>query len=70
MQRRKFVKSLLVGTAGMGIVPELLATAPAKPLGVQLWNIREYLKKDLNGSLAKLAKLGYTQLEIFGYDGT
>jgi sugar phosphate isomerase/epimerase len=70
MHRRPFVKSLLLGAAGVGIAPDLLATPQKKALGVQLWNIREYLKKDLTGSLAKLAKLGYSQLEVFGYDGT
>jgi sugar phosphate isomerase/epimerase len=71
MERRNFVKSVLLGAAGISIVPNLLANPQqAKPLGVQLWNIREYLKKDLSGSLAKLAKLGYNQIEVFGYDGT
>ncbi|GEO03742.1 sugar phosphate isomerase [Adhaeribacter aerolatus] len=70
MQRRNFVKSMVLGAASLRVAPELLATPPAKALGVQLWNIREYLKKDLTGSLTKLAKLGYNQLELFGYDGT
>ena len=70
MQRRNFVKSLVLGAAGASFAPEILATPQKKDLGVQLWNIREYLKKDLIGSLAKLAKLGYNQLEVFGYDGT
>ena len=70
MERRNFVKSVLLGAAGIGIAPGLFAAPQKKALGVQLWNIREYLKKDLTGSLARLAKLGYTQLEIFGYDGT
>jgi sugar phosphate isomerase/epimerase len=70
MQRRNFVRSLLLGAAGMQLAPQLAASPPNKALGVQLWNIREYLKKDLAGSLARLAKLGYTQLELFGYDGT
>lgn len=70
MQRRNFVKSLALGATGLALAPELLAAAPKRDLGVQLWSIREYLKKDLTGSLARLAKLGYTQLELFGYDGT
>ncbi|MDB5263124.1 MAG: sugar phosphate isomerase/epimerase [Adhaeribacter sp.] len=70
MRRRSFVQSVLLGAAGIGLTPSLLAAPQKKALGVQLWNIREYLKKDLTGSLAKLAKLGYTQLEVFGYDGT
>lgn len=69
MQRRRFVQSLLLGTASLPVIPDFFAPPP-KPLGVQLWNIREYLKKDVTGSLVKLAKLGYNQVEIFGYDGT
>ncbi|MDQ4142005.1 MAG: sugar phosphate isomerase/epimerase, partial [Bacteroidota bacterium] len=70
MQRRNFVKSLAIGVTAISTAPDLLTAPPPKPLGVQLWNIREYLKKDLTGSLTKLAKLGYNQLELFGYDGT
>jgi sugar phosphate isomerase/epimerase len=70
MLRRNFVKSLVLGATGISMAPNLWATPAPKTLGVQLWNIREYLKKDLTGSLAKLAKLGYNQLELFGYDGT
>ncbi len=70
MQRRSFVKSLALSTAGFVLSPNLFAAPPKKALGVQLWNIREYLKKDLTGSLAKLAKLGYNEIEVFGYDGT
>ena len=70
MQRRAFVKTLAVSAAGVTIGPQLFATPPAKALGVQLWTIREYLKKDLTGSLAKLAKLGYNEIELFGYNGT
>lgn len=70
MQRRSFVKSLFVSAAGLSIAPHLFASPQKNSLGVQLWNIREYLKKDLTGSLARLAKLGYNQIELFGYDGT
>lgn len=70
MKRRNFVRSVCVSAAGLSIAPQLFASPERKALGVQLWNIREYLKKDLTGSLAKLSKLGYNQLELFGYDGT
>ncbi len=70
MKRRNFVRSVCLSAAGLSIAPQLFASPEKKALGVQLWNIREYLKKDLTGSLAKLSKLGYNQLELFGYDGT
>lgn len=70
MQRRNFVKSFFVSAAGLSLSPGLFASPQKSTLGVQLWNIREYLKKDLAGSLARLAKLGYNEIEVFGYDGT
>ena len=70
MQRRSFMKSVAITAAGVALSPKLLAVQAKRPLGVQVWTIREYLKKDLTGSLAKLAKLGYTEIEVFDYDGT
>jgi sugar phosphate isomerase/epimerase len=59
-----------MSAAATALSQPLFAAPAKKPLGVQLWTIREYLKKDLRGSLARLAKLGYTELEVFDYDGT
>ena len=70
MQRRTFVKVLAASATTVSIAPSLFSTPQKSALGAQLWTIREYLKKDLIGSLTKLAKLGYTEIELFGYDGT
>lgn len=70
MQRRTFVKSMMASTATLPVSSSLFAGPKKETLGAQLWTIREYLKKDLTGSLGKLAKLGYNEIEIFGYDGT
>lgn len=70
MERRSFVKTVAISAAATALSKPLFALPSKKPLGVQLWTIREYLKKDLIGSLAKLAKLGFTEIELFDYDGT
>jgi len=70
MQRRSFVKSVVLSAAGAAVSPRLIASPEKTILGVQLWTIREYLKQDLQGSLARLAKLGYNQIELFDYNGT
>jgi sugar phosphate isomerase/epimerase len=70
MQRRTFVKSLIMSASTIHLASTMSATPQNRALGAQLWTIREYLKKDLTGSLAKLAKLGYNEIELFGYDGT
>lgn len=69
MIRRNFIKNLAY-TAAACSVPSLLHARPQRQaLGVQLWTIRAYLQTDLVGSLTKLAKLGYNELELFDYDG-
>jgi sugar phosphate isomerase/epimerase len=39
-------------------------------LGLQLFSVREFIAKDLEGTLEKVASLGYKELEIYGYNGT
>jgi sugar phosphate isomerase/epimerase len=70
MQRRNFVRSIALTATGLALSPTISAFQSKRPLGAQVWTIREYLKKDLNGSLSKLAKLGYNEIEVFDYDGT
>ena len=70
MQRRNFIKSIAVTAAGIGVAPQLFATKRPKALGVQLYTIRDAIAKDLTGSLEKIAKLGYNEIELFGYNGT
>ena len=44
------------------------STKPAvRNIGVQLWSVKEDMGKDAAGTLAKVAKMGYKQVEGFGY---
>ena len=71
MERKYFIKTLSLGLLGFyackgfGIKSDL-----KKPLGVQLYTVRNEVSKNLDQTLEKLAALGYTNLEIYGYDGT
>lgn len=38
-------------------------------LGLQLFTLRELLRKDLEGTLAAIAELGYAEVEMFGFGG-
>jgi len=71
MKRRHFVQTISLGAAALQF-NWLFANSPAnnKALGVQLYTIRDAVSKDLEGSLEKLAGLGYKNLEIYGYNGT
>jgi sugar phosphate isomerase/epimerase len=42
---------------------------PKIPVGLQLYTLREPMKEDFVGTLAKVAELGYTAVEFAGYGG-
>ena len=59
------------GLAALGALgPAALAASLAKvPVGLQLYSIRGECQKDLPGSLAAVAKIGYKGVEFAGYYG-
>ncbi len=76
--RRTFIKNTGLAVAGAGLFPGLLRAAP-KPgevMGIQLYSIRDDMKKDPAGTLKLLAAIGYRYVEhanyvnrkFYGYD--
>jgi len=76
--RRDFLLKTLTGTAAL-TVPALLAgeaSAKAAPnntsnfkIGHQLWNVRDMLEKDPDGTMKLMAKLGFEGVEYSGMTG-
>jgi sugar phosphate isomerase/epimerase len=73
--RRSFLTAI---TGGMMMVPavrlssagqEEIKTALNGPLGLQLWSLREYLPKDLPGTLGRIRALGFREVEGAGLWG-
>ncbi|QJX48095.1 sugar phosphate isomerase/epimerase [Hymenobacter taeanensis] len=67
--RRSFVKSAALLSAGALFSPNLLA-APKSYIGLQLYTVREAMQQDPAGTLARIAKLGYTSVEGATYTGS
>lgn len=73
--RKDFLKTSAAITAGFTIAGlPLLSTAlngPAKTkrYGMQLYTVRNDISKNLAGTLQYVAKAGYSQIELFGFDG-
>ena len=73
--RRAFLTTLTAGVAGSAIAPawtmaqEEIKTALNGPVGLQLWSLREYLPKDVPGTLAKIRALGFREVEGAGLWG-
>jgi sugar phosphate isomerase/epimerase len=74
--RRTFLTTLSTGIAGSlaastwTFAQDEITTALNGPVGLQLWSLREYLPKDLSGTLAKIRALGFREVEGAGLWGT
>lgn len=68
--RRTFLKQSAMLSAGMLLVkPGMLLAKPSNlKVGIQLYSMRDYLPKDVKGTIAKIAKAGYKEVETYGYD--
>ncbi|HSG68178.1 MAG TPA: sugar phosphate isomerase/epimerase [Bacteroidales bacterium] len=69
MKRRTFVKTTSAGLlAGLIFPSRLLASVPpGQTIGLQLYSLRDEISKDLEGSLQKIAAIGYETVEAAGY---
>jgi sugar phosphate isomerase/epimerase len=72
--RRIFLQQAGLAAAAAFLSPLTSALAAEKafslPVGIQLYTLREQLSKDVKETIAKVAKIGYNQVETFyGYPG-
>jgi sugar phosphate isomerase/epimerase len=66
--RRNFIKSSALLASSVLISPKnLIEIYKKKEIGLQLYTVRELMNKDPKGTLAQIAKIGYTTLEGTGY---
>jgi sugar phosphate isomerase/epimerase len=68
MKRRTFIQSSLA-TAAVASLPfrGLAAAHQVDPIGMQLYTVRDLMKTDVPGTLAKVASIGYKEVEFAGY---
>jgi sugar phosphate isomerase/epimerase len=70
MKRKHFIQNLSFGAAGLYMSPLLADQFKKKSLNVQLYTVRDAVSKNLEGTLERLAGLGYKNIELYGYNGT
>jgi sugar phosphate isomerase/epimerase len=68
MKRRDFIQN--TGLAGSALIwsPGIYNMKDTKRIGVQLYSVREDMKSDPVGTINKIAKIGYPEVEGFGYN--
>ena len=67
MTRQEFLKLGALATS-VALLPSLDAfAASSKKVGLQLYTLRDAMAKDPDGTLKKVAQIGYKEVESFGY---
>jgi len=68
--RRDFLSTMAVGMAALRPLraadAEARKTSLSGPIGLQLWSVRESLKKDVPGTLARVREMGIQEVETAG----
>ena len=70
--RRNFLKTTAAFAAGSMVLP-MVSCTKEKVIGLQLYTVRDKITQDLDGTLNRLAEIGYNSIEAAGYsaaDGT
>jgi len=67
--RRTFLKNSAVLLAGTSLLSKAVfgASKPSEIIGIQLYSVREDMKKDPVGTLTQIAKMGYKNVEHANY---
>jgi len=71
MHRRGFLRVAALGTLGIssGFPRSLFAYPFGKPVGLQLYTVRDQLQKDVAGTIQQVARIGYKDVEIYSLYG-
>jgi sugar phosphate isomerase/epimerase len=74
IKRRDFLKLSGAAAAGAAIsglpFESFAAGTTGKYIGMQLYTVRNDIAKDVDGTVKYVAKAGYNQIEMYGFDGT
>ena len=73
INRREFIRNTAAGAATLMAASELTRSSYAnpygKPIGLQLYTVREQLERDVPGTLKQVAAIGYKEVEIYDLYG-
>ncbi|KLT65906.1 sugar phosphate isomerase/epimerase [Pedobacter sp. BMA] len=67
LTRRSFILSSSMAAAAALLIPSFACSGEKKNVGLQLWSLRDELPKDVKGTIEKVAKAGFTQIESYGF---
>jgi len=65
--RRNFLRLSAAATVGAVLLPQYACKPKLPGIGLQLYTIRDAMGTDVQGSLKKVAEIGYSYIELAGY---
>lgn len=68
--RRSFIQTAALIGAGVLANPSDLLSKPRKKIGLQLYTLRNLISKDVRGVIAKVASIGFKEVETYGFSPT
>jgi sugar phosphate isomerase/epimerase len=73
IKRRDFLRNTALGAAAVAASTKwtsgLFASPYNKPIGLQLYTLRNELQKDVPGTIKKVAEIGYREVEVYDFYG-
>lgn len=73
ISRREFLRNSALGVSAVAtttqVQDQLRANPGGKPIGLQLYTLRNELQKDLLGTIKQVATIGYREVEIYDLYG-
>ena len=66
--RRTFLQQAAALAAAPPLAPMRQASPPRYKMGLQLYTIRDAMARDVDGTLQRIAALGYQEVETYGFD--
>lgn len=67
LSRRQFLKASALTFTGILMHQSDVFSQTKQKIGLQLYTLRDQLPQDLEGTLKKVAAMGYREVELFGY---
>ncbi len=67
ISRKEFLKTGALALALPLLTKNISFAKPPKNIGLQLYTVRDLMAKDPKGTLKKVADIGFTEVETFGY---
>ena len=67
LSRRKFLALVSAMTVGTLLPGPIFASQKIDNVGIQLYTLRDQMAVDFEGTLAAIAKMGYSEVEFAGY---